>query len=356
MKVRKITFDRYRNLKNGCLETENNINIIYGDNAQGKTNLLEAIWLFSGVKSFRSSKDCELIQKGEDSAELTLSFNAERRDQEAKIVFGGKKSATLNGNKLASFNMLAGAFRCVVFSPEHLSLIKDGPSERRKFINMAISQIWPKYAAVLYDYMHAMVQRNTLLRDARAHSDLYDMLDMYDATLATLGKTIIEYRKKYLDLLMNHAEKIYDGFSCGKERLTVKYICSGGDDLAQALKQARRDDSFTGVTSVGPHRDDIEFEIDSMSARSFGSQGQQRSVVLSLKLAEAEVIHDYCSQQPVILLDDVMSELDVGRRDYILNHIDDRQVFITCCDKNTVSMLSSGSVFYMKDGVLTKEG
>ena len=358
MLLHRLTFDNYRNLVTGEMSAVGGINVIYGDNAHGKTNLLEAIWLFSGAQSFRGAKDSECIKDGEQRALLTLDFNSEGRNQTAQLIFDGKRNAVLNGVKLKSAAELAGTFKAVVFSPVHLSLIKDGPSERRRFIDTAIGQLWPKYINLLRRYMRAMSQRNSLLKDARFHTQLFDMLEIYDGEIATLGAAIAEYRIKFINKLKATAREVYRGISGGKEQLDIDYVCTGGytaDSMTAALKAARADDLDTGHTSVGPHRDDLAVMINGKAARSFGSQGQQRSAVIALKMSEAEVIFNLTNERPVILLDDVMSELDEGRQDYILNNINERQVFITCCDKQSIGLLNGGAVFNMRDGILTRE-
>ncbi len=358
MLISSLKFDNYRNLSSGEIKASSGINVIYGDNAQGKTNLLEAIWMFSGAQSFRGSRDAECIRDGAESAKLSLCFNAEGRDQTAEIIFDSKRNAVLNGIRLKSGSELAGAFRAVVFSPTHLSLIKDGPNERRRFIDTAIGQLYPKYIALLRRYMRAVKQRNSVLKDARFHTQLFDMLEVYDQEIALIGEKIALYRDKFIKRLAEFAADIYKGISGGKESLELEYICSGGltaDELKQALKACRKDDLDTGHTSCGPHRDDLSVLINSKSARAFGSQGQQRSAVIALKMSEAEVVFNVTNEQPVILLDDVMSELDEGRQDYILNHISGRQVFITCCDMASVRLFEGGGVFNMSNGVLTAE-
>ncbi len=360
MNIQSITFENFRNLINGELVANKGINVIYGDNAQGKTNLIEAMWLLSGAKSFRGAKEASLIKTGEEFARLQMRFFSEGREQEASLLIKGGRSASLNGVKLKSAGELAGNFRAVVFSPSHLSLIKDGPSERRRFLDLAIFQIWPKYVSLYQEYAHCVLQRNILLKDLRFNSQLLDMLEVYEDEIAKKGAKVIAYRKRYVELAKRYAEQIYDGISSGKERLGIEYqTVDGGEDAARLLselKSARANDMQTGSTSVGPHRDDLLFSISGMSARQFASQGQQRSAVLAVKLAEAAVLKDVGGEQPVALLDDVMSELDEYRQDYILNHISDWQVFLTCCDKGSVGMLKQGAVFRMEKGVLTREG
>ena len=356
MKLIKLSFENYRNLKKDTFDANENINVIYGDNAQGKTNLIEAIWLFTGIKSFCGVKDSQLINIDKNELFLTVNFFSQNREQNATIKIGEKKEITLNGVKKKGAGELAGVFTAVVFSPDHLPLVKSGPSERRKFINIAISQIWPKYMPLLYQYKRAVVQRNAILKDAKYHNDLYDLLFSYENEIADKGAKIIEYRKKYCALLDKKAQKIYQGISQDKERLNINYLTQikNKEDLLSQLELARKNDILSGSTSIGPHRDDIDILIDNKSARIYGSQGQQRSAVLSIKLAEAEIINDILGEQPIILLDDVMSELDEYRQDYILNHIKDRQVFITCCDKNIVKKLNNGSVFKMRGGEIEK--
>lgn len=360
MKIKKITFENFRNLQKGELVADSGINVIYGDNAQGKTNLIEAMWLFSGAKSFRGAKEASLVRTDADFARLEMDFFADEREQTASLVIGGGRTATLNGVKLRSASELAGNFRAVVFSPTHLSLVKDGPSERRRFLDMAIFQIWPKYASLYHEYAHCVQQRNTLLKDVRFNSQLLDMIEVYEDEIAKKGAKIIAYRKRYVELIKKHAEEIYGGISGGKEALEMRYeSVEGGEEastLLNALKESRATDMQTGTTSVGPHRDDLDFTVSGLSARQFASQGQQRSTVLAVKLAEAAVLKEVGGEQPVALLDDVMSELDEFRQDYILNHIRDWQVFLTCCDRNSVGLMKQGAVFRMEKGLLVKEG
>ncbi len=353
MRADSISFENFRNLKNNKIECHRSVNVIYGDNAQGKTNLLEAIWLFSGAKSFRGAKDSECVAHDKDIARLILDFESMGRSQTARLDISNRRVATLGGVSLKSAGELAGNFRAVVFSPTHLSLIKDGPQGRRRFLDTAIGQLWPKYISLLKDYTRCIAQRNALLRDVRFHSQLLDMLDIYDNELCTLGNRIAQYRSKYIELLSERSAIIYNGITSGKETLGVSYISSSGlskDEMAQKLKSSRSDDINSGTTSIGPHRDEIEVTVNGMLARSFGSQGQQRSAVISLKMGEAEVINEQTGEEPVMLLDDVMSELDEGRQDYILNHIEHQQVFITCCDKSAVGLLKGGSTFLMQNG------
>lgn len=352
MIVSRVEFDRFRNLKKGEIRFCDGINVIYGENAQGKTNILEAIWLFSGAKSFRGSKDSELIAYDSKNAELKMDFFAENREQTALLRLGENKGAELNGVKKGSPSKFGGIVRSVIFSPDHLSLIKDGPSERRSFIDMAISQLNPAFTSLLNKYNRAITQRNSVLKDVRFHSGLEDILSAYEQQIAMLGARIIRYRRRYVELINKFAPEIYSGLSHGKEQINIQYVTSADSEqqLVQMLFCSRNEDIASGVTSVGPHRDDIEVQINGHSVRRFGSQGQQRSCVLTLKLCEASILYENSGEQPIILLDDVMSELDDQRQDYILNHIGNRQVFITCCDKNSIDKMKTGRAFCVIDG------
>lgn len=355
MNILSLNYEGYRNLQPGEIVPESRINVIYGKNAQGKTNLLEAMWLFTGGRSFRGSKDADLIAVGGQRAELNLRFFSEEREQSAQIrVENARRSAALNGIPKKSASELIGKFCAVLFSPEHLSLVREGPSFRRNFIDSALCQIKPGYAVLLAHYNHTLVQRNTLLKDIPRHAELLDTLEIWDEKLARYGEEVIRCRMQYIEYICEPARQVYAGISENREKIELIYRKSA-EILPEALKNSRHDDIYTGHTGFGPHRDDLEILIDSQSARSFGSQGQKRSVVLALKLAEAETLRSKTGEKPVIFLDDVMSELDSGRQDYLLNHLDSCQVFITCCEPDAVKRLKAGALFEMNSGVLTKK-
>lgn len=362
MKVSRLTLKNYRNIKDLVFEPSDGINIIFGENAQGKTNLIEALWLFTGCKSFRTNKDAELVAFNESFSVAELEFYAFEREQTAKIINEKKRKAFLNGVELSSPSKLIGEFTTVVFSPVHLSLIKDGPSARRRFVDVALCQLKPRYASFLQKYNKALQQRNFLLKDVSYHSELLDTLDVWDERLCQLAAAIIKERINYIKNLTPAAKDIYSGLSDGKEELDIYYSSQAdfnslNEDeiyfkLRELIKNNRKEDIIQKSTSVGPHRDDIEITVNGLSARSFGSQGQQRSCAIALKLGEAEIVSSFTGEKPVALLDDVMSELDESRQDYILNKIKDWQVFITCCDENQVLRLCEGKTFEMKDGKL----
>ena len=366
MLVRELAFEGFRNLHPGCWRPDEGVNILYGDNAQGKTNLLEACWLFTGGRSFRGAKDSEMLQFNAEKACLQMVFEAVGRQQEAAITIRQRRQVTLNGVSLPSAAKLAGTFCGVVFSPTHLSLIKDGPEGRRRFVDAAYCQLKPAYIGALSEYQKALTQRNAFLRQMRegesftaAHEE---MLCLWDDTLAAAGARLTAARCRYMKRLQPIAAEIYNGLSGGREQLTLDWDsevytpdCTAADMAyrwADRLKAAHKADRGAGFTTVGPHREDMAILLDGKPVRVYGSQGQQRSAVLALKLAEASLLQEVTGETPVAFLDDVMSELDVTRQDYILNHIHDWQVFITCCEPSPALRMTAGRVFQIKQGVL----
>lgn len=367
MRISRLHLEQFRNIESLSVFPCETVNIIYGDNAQGKTNLLEAIWLLSGAKSFRGAKDADLIRFGESRALIESDFFCSGRQQTSKIQLEGKKTAWLNDIRQDSITAFAGIFTTVVFSPSHLGLVKDGPAGRRKFLDTSICQITPRYIGMIGQYQRILLQRNTLLKDISYASALLDTLDIWDEKLSALGGVIIRMRMEYTRRLQKEAEDIYKGISMERESFSLDYrpfelpVQEGQTQreisslLLEKMMQNRSEDLRSGSTGIGPHRDDLEISINGRSVRSFGSQGQQRSSVLALKLAESRCIGDILGERPVILLDDVMSELDQNRREYLLNHLTGSQIFITCCDKRYFSRLEGGRVFRMEHGQLEQE-
>lgn len=360
MNINEIEVEGFRNIDYMKVEPHKEINVIYGQNGQGKTNLLEAIWLFTGCKSFRNSKDNELVQFEKENSRVSITYETEFRENKAAIFIDKKRKAAFNGINLTSPRELIGKYYAVVFSPIHLSLIKDGPVNRRKFIDTAISQVDNKYAKKLMYFNHLINQKNALLKNVAENSSLLDTIDIWDEKIAIAGAEVICDRISYIKRLQEKATDIYNGISGEKENLGIKYLSNVryeneekqriAERYFESLKRHRPNDLYLKNTTCGPHRDDIEILINNISARKFGSQGQQRSASLALKLGEAEIIKDLKGEHPVILLDDVMSELDITRQNYILNKMTGKQVFITCCEKDTVSRLCAGKVFKIENG------
>ena len=350
MKVLSLTHKDYRNLLPDTFVPDKGVNVICGENAQGKTNLLEALWLFTGGRSFRGVRDKELVCRGKEQAKLTLSFFRDDRPQNAEIVLsGGRRTASYNGIALKSPGQLVGRVCGVIFSPEHIALVREGPAGRRAFLDSALCQLRPGYAKLLNRYQHTLSQRNALLKDIPRHVELVDTLPIWDEKLVQDGAKVVSQRKAYLELLREFAGQRYRGLSRGREVLSLSYTESA-PDLREALRQGRRQDIQFGFTGSGPHRDDFSILLDGEPARTFASQGQKRSIVLALKLAEAAVLEARTGEKPIVLLDDVLSELDAGRQEYLLNHLLDYQVFITCCEPGQALRLRGGKLFSVAGG------
>lgn len=372
MYISRIIYENFRNLKNDEIIPEKEINVIYGENAQGKTNLLEMIWLFTGGHSFRGAKDSEIPKfdpntgKNSIQTKIKAEFFKEERNQNAILqILRGRRSSVINGVEKKTGSALIGKICAVIFSPEHLQLIKDGPLGRRNFVDSAICQINPLYVKTLALYNRLLMQRNALLKDISRHHDLADTLDVWNIRLAKYGALVMYERYKYLSYISPKCSEIYNGIAKGREDMEISYqpnvqfdfnyfsIESLENEILSSLENTKIADIKCGHTLSGPHRDDVEVKIAGISARMFGSQGQQRSAVLSMKLAEAEILEDKTGESPIILLDDVMSELDPGRQDYLLNQLAHKQVFISCCAPETVNLMQKGKLFLVKDGVIS---
>ena len=351
MRIKSLKIENFRNIKDIQIFPSDEMNVIYGENAQGKTNIIEAIWLFTGAKSFRGAKDEELKRFSCEKARLKIEFEAEKIEKTAQIEINDKRIACLNEKPLKSVSHLAGKFNAIIFSPTDLRLLSDGPKVRRKFLDMAICQLYPTYIEILRGYTKAVTQRNKILKDFKNNSSVLPLLDVFENEIALSGEKIIKYRLRYIEILKEFIPEIYKGISNGQENLEIEYISSNkSENLLTDLKNSRKEDMFTYKTSVGPHRDDLEFKINGISAKNFGSQGQKRSVALSLKLAEAEILKKTTGEYPICLLDDIMSELDPKRQNFILNHIKEMQTFLSCCDPETLKNLKEGKRFQIKSG------
>lgn len=372
MNLTSLTLNSYRNINQISISPSDFINVIYGDNAQGKTNIIEAIWLFTGNASFRGARYQEMISFNKKKAGIEIRFKDEKREQKASILLLNEGSLTkrirLNNVEVKRFSELTGNFFAVVFSPTHLSLVTDGPKNRRNFLDAAISQIKPQYKEYLSTYEKLLSQRNSLLKSN--FSNLEQQLDIWNIQIAKAGTIISIYRNDYIKKLTEICKKYYKGLSSQKEEFDIKYISTIYDNIDeitsyndaaidiyyQKLKQNFEVDIKNGFTTSGIQRDDIELLVNKLAVKTYGSQGQQRSSVITLKLGEANLLKKVTGENPVMLLDDVMSELDEKRQDYILNHVADMQVFITCCDKENIKKLKKGKVFKIEGGsVIEKE-
>lgn len=357
--------EHFRNL--GCIELfpDPGVNVIFGENGQGKTNIIESIWMFTGCHSFRTHKHTELIEKGKREAKVSLSFTAHGMENEAVLSVGQKREFVLNGAVKQSPRRFLGEFQSVVFSPTSLSIVQDAPSERRKFLDIAISMIRPAYSTHLLKYSKILANRNALLKQIAVGAADESYLDAWDEQLARCGAHLTMYRLHYVDEAARIASEIYKEISGGKEEMRLEYLQSSNsfsvdeyemtENIFIALQKNRESDIRRLLTSVGPHKDDLLIRVGDLSARSYASQGQQRSAALALKLAEAYVVKDVCGEYPVILLDDVMSELDNSRQNLLLEYLKNWQVFLTCCDASHVSRLQNCKTFRIENGMCMGE-
>lgn len=357
MTVSNLRVENFRNIKNIEISPCDEVNILFGQNAQGKTNLIEALWLCSGARSFRDSKEKDLVKFGENKSEIYTEFFANNRSQNIKLEISEKKKYSLNKTDVKSSSELIGVFNTVVFFPDHLSLIKSGPEVRRKFLDDSLCRLKSGAKGLVSEYKRVVIQRNALLKENLQNPNK-DMLDFWNNLLAEYGAKLCRQRQKYLEAIKPYASEFYDGLTNKNETFDIKYegekysFDDGKKLLLSDIEKNMAEDEKYFTTTVGPHRHDLDITINGISARSFGSQGQQRSAALALKLAESSFMYEFFGEQPIILLDDVMSELDKTRQDYILNRLKGRQVFITCCDPRQISEMTGGKCFEIKMGSL----
>lgn len=308
-----------------------------------------------------------MIRYDSEYARLSAGFFSEKRSQTANLALSAdKKELTLNGVKQPAASAMIGRFCCVVFSPDRMSLITGGAVERRRFLDAAISQCMPRFVTVLYSYNQTLSQRNALLKNIYSGLSNMSELEPWDMFAAGYASDIALKRDEYCKKLSQAAKRIYDGISSGREELELEYSCSymkpgdGKEDIMRRftdmLAESRQRDMMLGYTQKGPQRDDIMIKLSGRDIRPFGSQGQKRSAVLALKLAEAEMLGEQLEEKPIALLDDVMSELDRYRQSYLLNRLEDWQVYITCCDPDPLSLLDKGRIFNVSGGKVRQSG
>ena len=333
MKIRSLKLKNYRNYDLLKLDFDGAANIFYGDNAQGKTNILEAVYISGTTKSHRGAKDRELIRFGQDEShiEAIVEKNGIDYQLDMHLKKNSPKGIAINKMPIRKASELFGIVNFVFFSPEDLNIIKNGPSERRRFIDMELSQLDRVYLSNLTNYNRIVNQRNHLLKSMGIGGELKDTLEVWDMQLIQYGDKIIERRKEFLDRVNEIISFIHKKLTGNREEIQVIYEPSNGNlTLEQALQKNRERDIRVKSTSAGPHRDDICFMVGGLDIRRYGSQGQQRTAALSLKLSEIELVKQAAKDTPVLLLDDVLSELDKHRQNYLLDSINDIQTLITC--------------------------
>ena len=341
MYIDKMKLINFRNYENQEIQFNKNINIIYGDNAQGKTNILEAIFLSSFGKSFRTSKEKELIKFGQDKLMVEANFQKKDRDGKIRIEIGSKKQINVNGIKIKKLSELLGNINIVIFTPEDINILKDGPAGRRRFLDMMIGQLRPNYVHNLNLYMQTLEQRNNYLKQIKELNKPQEMLEIWDEKLAEYGEKVYLYRKEFVDKIINIINDIHKKITDEKEELKIEYIsnCSNKNEYLKILNERRKLDIIKGFTTKGVHRDDFVIYINDREVGVYGSQGQNRTVILSLKLSELNVVYDEIGEYPILLLDDFMSELDEKRRKNFLENIENTQVIITGTDKVDLSTI-----------------
>ena len=333
MNIRSIELKNFRNYENLEISFDEGTNILFGDNAQGKTNILEAAYMSGTTKSHKGSRDREMIRFGEEEAHLkTVVVRGGREYQiDMHLKKNRAKGIAIDKIPIKKASELFGILNIVFFSPEDLNIIKNGPAERRRFLDSELCQLDRIYLADLTNYNKILAQRNKLLKDMIYRPSLSDTLPVWDMQLIETGKKIIRRRKQFVDELREIVSDIHYRISGGKEELFLKYEPNIDDIFFEdELSRAKEKDKKLCQTSVGPHRDDLMFSIGDVDIRKYGSQGQQRTSALSLKLSEIELVRKSISDTPVLLLDDVLSELDSSRQNYLLNNISDTQTIITC--------------------------
>ena len=377
MLIHALHLRDYRNISSLYLEPSPGLNVITGENAQGKTNMLEAICYLGLISSFRGAKDSELVHFGAESAEIEARVESEEREKTMKIQIpaSGRRSVQINAVRVAKKADAAGTVRCVLFCPEDLSLVRQAPSVRRRFLDDAISQLKPNYISYLSAYNQLLANKSRILKDYHENPALLDTLDDFSAQLCRYGAALIPYRESFCEKLSQFARAEHEKISAGREELGIEYKTVSNinrkglsqPELYELLWQhyvSHRDAELaSGSCLSGPHKDDLEITIDGRSAKTFASQGQTRTAVLSLKLAQRELFKSYTGEYPILLFDDVLSELDTKRQEYVLSGTGRGQVFITACESKSCFMLddmirnneNGAKLFHVKQGALIDE-
>lgn len=352
MHIKEIQLKDFRNYSELKAEFHENVNVFLGQNAQGKTNLLESIYITSMGKSFRTSKDKDLIRFGKDFFRVKINaFKGDDLTVEIAVNQEGKKGIKIDGVKAKKISQLLENIYIVIFSPEDLRIVKDEPEKRRKFIDRELCQISPSYYNSLNQYKKALLQRNAYLKELRIDEAV---LEIWDEKLAEYGSKVIKQRDGFIKQINVISNKIHSGITNDKENLKVFYepsirVCENQQAaFFEELQKNRRRDIKNRTTGKGPHKDDLKLLANEIDIRNFGSQGQQRTAALSLKLSEIELIRSETGESPILLLDDVLSELDQERQNYLINSLQKTQVFITTTEISSEVERSLGDIKYFR--------
>ncbi|MCL2152949.1 MAG: DNA replication/repair protein RecF [Oscillospiraceae bacterium] len=364
MVVKKLHLIDFRNYKEEKLEFDDGINVIVGSNAQGKTSLIEAIYYLASARSFRLASDKEMISLGHDASVIKIDMISGGRNQtlEARFFRGRRREIYINGAKLKALSELAGKLTAVPFSPDDLGMVKDSAVVRRKMMDQCLSQLRPGYLAAITEFNRLYNHKSRILRDYREKPSLLELLDDYNLRMAHQSARIIYYRSSFVNALSNKAADIHQGFSDGEDVLEIRYKTVGGmqtfgkkpeqllPDLLEHQREHRNAELQSGLCLSGIHKDDLEIDINGVAARKFASQGQARTVVISIKLAERDMHFNNSGEYPLLLLDDVLSELDAKRQNFVLEKINNGQVFITCCDERAARVSPNSRIIHIKNG------
>lgn len=360
MFIESIELLNYRNYSRLHMEFHEGTNVLYGDNAQGKTNILEAVYVCCTTKSHKSSKDKEIIQFGEEESHIKLQV---RRDGvpyriDMHLKKNKAKGVAVNGVPIRKASELFGIVNVIFFSPEDLNIIKNGPAERRRFVDLELCQLNKLYVYNLVQYNKVVVQRNKLLKEIDYQPSLKETLDVWDVQLARYGKELIRFRKQFIDELNQIIHDIHFHLSGEREDLVIQYEPNvTADQFEESLRKNRFSEIKQKLTLTGPHRDDLNFLVNGTDIRRYGSQGQQRTAALALKLAEIELVKKTVKDYPVLLLDDVLSELDSKRQEHLLSEINHIQTVITCTglDDFVNSRFRMDKIFKIVEGTVESE-
>lgn len=366
MKILRLRLENFRNFEDTTLDFTDGINILAGNNAQGKTNCIEAIYFCTCLKSYRVKREEQLIRFGKENASITLDFSVGSREEQLQILFTKDKPKEYrhNGLVIPRLRDLLGCFQSVIFTPDHLNLIKEGPQKRRSFLDMALCSLDLQYTDQLLNYQKILKNRNALLNQCREDPSKKEMLFIWDEKLAEAGSYIAKARQDYLLRLDDFAKDFYRSISKGAEKLKLIYLNQFTKEhvsreefhhlILNRLEKTQEQDIALGQTISGVHKDDILILLAGKSMKYFGSQGQIRSAVLSMKLAEAECVAERCSHYPILLLDDILSELDAHRQKFIFSKMEGHQTVLSTCELGKIRK-KGDKVFFIKEGKVARE-
>ncbi len=362
MVVNRLELENFRNYKKSCVDFSDGINVIVGGNANGKTNMLEAVYYLTGGRSFRAKTDRELIRFGEENAAVSAEIFSQGRNQKLKAELSAlrKKTVYVNDKKIKTNAELSGKLTAVLFCPDDLNIIRSSPVYRRRLIDNCLCQLRPKYSSALSEYRKLYENKTRILKDC--DEDMFSVLEDFDTRMCEISAVLIYYRARFVKLLDEYASEIHMNFSGGKEKLNIGYktvktienTFAKPSELLKPLKEHMKAHRQAEVSAKrclsGAHKDDLEIHINGIDAKNYASQGQTRTAAISVKLAERNIHSVDTGEYPVLLLDDVLSELDAERQDFILNRINEGQVLITCCEDQSISKKTGGKVLSIKNG------